>query len=92
MQRVATVYIGNAAELTPAIRALLNANSVDIVSIDVSGDTAARARILQKAAAQELPVVELDGTCSGGKNIAQLSRALGLKFTQCGPSSLGACC
>lgn len=92
MQRVATIYIGTATELTPGIRALLNANEVDIVSIDISNDTAARCRVLENAGVQELPVVELDGTFSGGRNIVQLARALGLNLARCQPKSVGACC
>lgn len=92
MQRVATVYVGTGAELTEGVRALLTANAVDIVSIDVGSNMAARSRVLQEADAHDLPVIELDGRFSGGKDIVRLSRTLGLKLMQCGPKPPGACC
>lgn len=92
MQRVARIYVGGGDDVTPGIRNLLDVNSIRYSSIDVSGDTAARRLVLEKAHTADLPVIELDGMFAGGKSIVHLARALGLRLTRFGAEPCAACC
>lgn len=92
MPRTATLYVNAQSVPTSGIRTLLANNGVGVAEVDLSDDPPKRAWVLARAAAPDLPVVELDGTFVGSVNIVRLAEALGLALRRVAVPPADSCC